>query len=674
MAITVSAQDVADAEDFLVEFVSDNIPNGDYSDGSLIRDMAIKAVSFIVAYLKKTDEQIRVRQSLKTIDEVDTSDDEEAANDAADALVANWFASRNQGQFARVTAYGFATERIDITIGAEILFYKTAGLPFVLDNQGADLHVPSEDLVAQFDSSGVVMSYVFRIPLVSQLTGVAYNTNPGRFVSFDSFSPYVTHVETLEKTTQGEDIENTTALIERSRTLITVRNLINARSCDAVLRDEFEAVRSLTVIGMGDNEMVRDRVVEAATGLTLHTGGHQDVFIDSSTLETSFSGVVGAKFSRPDGVISVFRDSTYADYDATSNPTGHKFTSPDPTTSLSLEAGMALRIWTGLPLSARDFIIREVRDTELYVSEKVPFPIATDEDSTYVTWSVGQNMPNYQDVVPQTATGQTSQQVQNSGRITLPGGPLYNILDVTVDDDSDPDSDPTDGLVHLNVRTNEAPTTQVAPDNEYQVVVHTPEAHQSNRSYVELLVGPEGNLAKYDGKTVKVTYDTVVGFDSVDLKVSNRRDRIASASPLTRAYHPVYLSFFMEYRLLNSATDEIDDNAAIDELIGYISTFPPTEVIDVSLLSDFLRQVYPQVGHVFPFQISYYVHVPDGRVVEFESSEAVTVPAAVAELQALLTDPDSATEGLLNPLDYGVSDDTLRYLALKDAIVVAKRA
>lgn len=674
MAIEVSPQDVADAEDFLVEFTEDNIPDGDYSDGALLRDMAVKAIAFVVAYLKKTDEQIRARQSLKSLEEVDTSDDEEAADDAADAIISNWFATRNQGQYARITAYGYATERVDVTIGSDIVFYKTANLPFILDNDTEDLHIPAEDLVAQFDSSGEIINYSFRIPLVSQSPGTNFNITPGRFTSFDDFSPYVTHIETLEKATQGDDIESTDDMIERSRSLVTVRNLINFRSCDAVLRDEYEQIRTLAVIGMGDNEMIRDRVVEAATGLTLHTGGHQDIFIDVSTIETSFSGVVGAKFTRPDGVISVLRDPTYADYDATTNPGGHKFTDPDPLTLKTIQAGMALRIWNGLPQGARDYIIREVRDTELYVSEKVPFPVATDEAGTYVTWSVGQDMPNYQDVVDQTATGQTSKQVQNSGRITLPGGPIYHIKDVTIDDDSDPDADPADGLVHFNVRTNVEPEEEVAPDNEYQLVVHNPESHQSAKSYAELIVGPNGNVAKYDGKTVKVTYDTLAGFTSVDTKVSSRRDRISGASPLTRGFHPAYLSFQLEYRLLRSSTETIDEDEAVDELIGYINTFPPSEVIDVSLISDFFRQTYPQVGHVFPFTIAYSVHVPDGRVVEFESDEAVVVPSDVAQLQDLLIDPTSSSEGLLNPLDYGLADDTMRYLALKDAIVVIERA
>ena len=672
MAISVSPQDVTDAEDFLVEYMGDNIPEGDYTDGSLLRDMAIKAISFTIAYLKSADGQIRARQSLKSLGEVDTSDDEEAADDAADAIISNWFATRNRGGVARVVAYGTASQRVDITIGADKTFNKTGTLAFQLDNAGEDLYIAAEDLIAQFDSTGEVTGYTFRFPLVAQTSGTAYDIEPGRFAYFDDFSPYVTSVSTLVRATGGTDVESTVDFIERSKNLASVRNLINNRSCDAVLRDEYDTIRRLAVVGMGDTEMIRDRVRDSATGLEIHTGGHQDIFVDIATVETSFSGVVGARFTRPDGVINVFRDP---DYLATKAPGQQTFFTADPVTGSTILAGMALRIWTGLPIDARDYIIREVRETELLVSEKVPFPVATDVDGTFVRWSVGQEMPSYQDVVGQTITGETSQQIQNSGRIVLPGGPLYAIKEVTIADSSDPDADPTDGLIHFEVRTNDAPTEQVAPDNEFQIVVHNPENHQSERSYADLIVGVVGELDKYDGKTVKVTYDTLSGFAAVDTRVGNRRDRISGANPLTRAYHPIYLSFTMEWKALKSATAEIDEATARDLLVGYINGFPPTEVIDVSGISRFFQQAYPAiVGQVLPFTIGYEVHVPDGRVVQFETTDSVEVPANVTELRRLLVSPDDPIESLLNPLEYGLADDVMRYLAIAEDISITQRA
>jgi hypothetical protein len=673
MAIEVTSQDVADAEDFLVTFMEDKVTSGDYTDGAMMRDVAIKAISYIAAYLKKVDSQIRARQSLLSVQEVDTTDDAEAADDAVDEILSNWFATRKVGLFARVVAYGFASERVDIDIPATTKFYKTSSLAYLLDNAGEAYSVAAEELVPQFDSTGEISGYFFRIPLVAEGVGTDYNIDPGNFATFDDFNQYVTQVLTLEKAEGGDDTETTDDFIDRSENLVTVRNLINPRSADAVLQDEFANIRSITTVGMGELEMIRDRIMEQATALTFHVGGHMDFFVDLPTVETSFSGVVGAKFLRPDNVISIFRDLTYAPGGG-----GHKFTDPDPITTQTPVAGMVLRIWTGLPDIARDFIIREVRDTEIHVSEKVPFPLATDELApvTYVGWSIGNMRPDYRDVVGSVsleANGETSRQVQNEGRITLPGGPLYAIKSVTIDDPSDVDADPSDGLIYLNNRVNTTPAVQVAPENEYQVVVHNMKDHQSAISFAEVLTGPVGDLGKYDGKTCKVTYDTLASFATVDTFVSKRAQRISGANPLTRGFHPIYLHFILEYRLKKAATDEVDAEEAVRNLLTYINTFDPGEVIGVSVISDFFHNAYPQVGHVYPFTIEYDVHVPDGRVVEFETTEDVIVPSDSEQLTALMVSPDNADYALPDPLYFGLGDDVMRYLALTADIEVRER-
>lgn len=674
MAIEVAAQDVTDAESFLEEYLSDKVTNGDYTDGSALRDLVIKAIAFNFAYLRKTADQIKVRQSLLTINEIDTTDDSESADDAVDEILSNWFASRNQGAYVRVTAYGHATQAIDITIRTDAVFYKTAELPFLLDNNDEDLFVPAESLVALFDSSGEVTDYIFPIPLIAELPGKDFEIEAGAFASFDSFNPYVTRIETLEKASGGEDVEESTDYLSRVQNLITVRNLINARSNDAVLRDEFEDIKGIATIGMGDGEMIRDLVREPATGLELHVGAHMDMFIFANTVETSFSGMVGAKFERPDGIINVFRDLTYADYDATSNPTGHKFTEPDPITTLLLVAGMSLRIRDGFVIDAHDYLIREVRDTELIVTERVPFPVATDDAGTYLKWSIGHFMPSYEDVVGEQTHGESSKQMQTPGRVTLPGGPLYRVKDVTINDPSDPDADADDGLVHFNVRTNTTPTEQVAPDNEFQVLVNNPEDHQSRKSFIEVVVGTDTDSDKYDGKTLKITYETLVGFEAIHNYVADRRRRISAANPLVRGYHPSYMSFTLEYRLLSTATENVDEDEVRDYLVSYINNYNPREVMSVNQLMDAVRAAFPNIGRIYPFVIYYDVHIPDGRVVEFESEEEVTVPLTVDDLVAVLVDSTSgSSDSLLNPGDYGLSDDVIRYLTTRDAIQVEQR-
>ena len=79
------------------------------------------------------------------------------------------------------------------------------------------------------------------------------------------------------------------------------------------------------------------------------------------------------------------------------------------------------------------------------------------------------------------------------------------------------------------------------------------------------------------------------------------------------------------------------------------------------------------MGQVYPFVIEYEVHAPDGRVIQFESADKVTLPLTTSELEAVLVYPDSETDGLTNPVSYGLSDDVMRYLALEDDIVVQQR-
>lgn len=660
MAVEITAQDVTDAEDFLAEYAADNVPQGDYSDGSALRDLVVRAIAFNFAYLRATADQLRVRQSLQSIQDVDTTDDSEAADDAVDEILSNWFATRNRGSFVTFVAHARASTQIDIRIPAGTTFYKDADIAFLLNNDGEDLTIPAEDLVPLFDTTGAVTDYTFQIPLVAEQRGTAYAISAGVFAGFDDFSPYVTQVEAVNDVTGGTDVETTDEYIERAETLVTVRNLINARSNDAVLRDEFPEIVRITTVGMGDTEMVRDLVKEDATGVELHVGGHMDTFVSLPVTETSFTGVVGARYTRPDGLNVVFRDSTVV--------TGTPNTFP----SLGVTEGMVLHVVSGLTVAPHDYKIVEVRDTELLVSSRVPFPVATDESNTpgAVEWSIGKVGPSYSDVVAVTTTGDTSRSMQTEGRVTLPGGPVYRILDVSIDDPSDPDADPDDGLVHFEVRTNTTPTDQVAPDNEYQLTVSNPLEHQSAKSFAEVVVGIDTDPAKYDGLTCKVTYETLASFTEVSAYVLDRRRRVSAANPLPRGYHPAYVSFTMEYRPSAFATEEVDDDAVRTFLVSYINSYDPAEVLSLNQLTDAVRANFENIGRVYPFILFYDVHMPDGRVISFQSSEEITVPSTSDALAAVLEDPTALT----NPLDYGVTDDVIRYLTSFDSIQVQARS
>jgi hypothetical protein len=96
--------------------------------------------------------------------------------------------------------------------------------------------------------------------------------------------------------------------------------------------------------------------------------------------------------------------------------------------------------------------------------------------------------------------------------------------------------------------------------------------------------------------------------------------------------------------------------------------------LSVNVLMDAVRAAFPNVGRIYPFTIYYDIHVPDGRVVEFESEEEVTVPWVLDDLLVVLVDTtEGSVDTLRNPGDYGLSDDVIRYLTTSEAIQVDQR-
>ena len=65
--IIVAEQDFFDAEDFLVQYLSEQIPQASFERGSALRDFAVSSFVLIYAYLRGEAEGIRVRQSVQAI-------------------------------------------------------------------------------------------------------------------------------------------------------------------------------------------------------------------------------------------------------------------------------------------------------------------------------------------------------------------------------------------------------------------------------------------------------------------------------------------------------------------------------------------------------------------------------------------------------------------------------
>jgi hypothetical protein len=305
------------------------------------------------------------------------------------------------------------------------------------------------------------------------------------------------------------------------------------------------------------------------------------------------------------------------------------------------------------------------------VSERSPFPVATDEASppTTISYTIGRISPSYSDVVSSgglpLTTGITSRHVATTGRITLPGGPVMDILDVALINPAAGEASfksTLDGFVHFPNQVNTTPSQAQTPSQglQFQVITHDPLYSQSELQWMEVVVGTDGLPARFDGYNLRVRYRTLDSFDAIDAFVRGERERIAAAFQLPRGHHPVIVSMDLKYTVKATATVLPDQAAVAQTVIDYVNAFDATaSSIDVSNVIQLVKNTYPDIANIVPptvnapiLTITYSLRAPTGDVLSYTTTDVVSV------------DPVKQTAGpALVLLDYGVSNRTLRYVA-----------
>jgi len=165
------------------------------------------------------------------------------------------------------------------------------------------------------------------------------------------------------------------------------------------------------------------------------------------------------------------------------------------------------------------------------------------------------------------------------------------------------------------------------------------------------------NKHKYDGKTMRVVYDTIVNFDVVDEFVSQRNRRVICADTLTRGFHPVYLEMELIYRIAEDAIAVPDENEVIAFVSEFINTFPTNDVIHASDVVTAVQSTFEDIGSIrLPLTITYELHAPDGRIIPYVTRDAVSID------QAFLASSDDA-DRLEDPEALGATDSSVRYLS-----------
>lgn len=703
MRIILSQEDITSAENFLAEYLTEAVPEGSFQAGSALRDLAVQAFAHIFAFLRGEVNHVAAMQSLQKIsaDENTASGlDSSDMSQMVDEILSNWFISRNSGTYARLTAQLHFAQRATVSIRSDTKFWRTTNLAYYIDTTNNVFVVTSDSMRPVYDTRGRLVDYVADVPLRAARTGDDYNVPAGRFLKVESSAgiPYLSYVDHTDGSKEGSSVESTSDFIARAQNAITVRNLVNNRSIDTVLQEQFPEILSTLTIGMGEPEMLRDKRTEVAAHIELHIGGHYDTYLELQEGSYEENGTVGYTFPRPDGKAMVFRDPELT------------VDNGDTFTSLGVQPGHVIYIRSGILGCPRGYQVKTVFDHELYVSEATPFTQASDEiDGGEVSYSIGWLSPSFVDInfgsayirtaaisvdpTKRYMTAGTSRRMSSPGYVFLSGRPILDVTSVEITNPASGDAfkDPSTGTIRFPNRTNMAPVIgSVIGTSSYQVVVLNPEKSQSAEAVVAINVGYYDNTTIFDGKNLRVRYKTLPAFPAIHNYARNISDRVLAANHLIRSRHPVWIGADILVRYKTTVTPTASFEAISQRIADYINAFDMNDYLDMSDLMTDLRTNYSQIGTVFPFNITYDLHLPDGQVIQFATSDIVSIRitdtngVSITNSAEIVVPQELINRGITSittgaDLDElyayaGISDRTVTYKSRADLIQIQLRS
>jgi hypothetical protein len=246
-----------DIEAFLSDRFTQEYPDIYASNAGAVRDTFIKPLILMLDPFKRETQSITRNQSLQ--DPTVLSDDD------ADALAANFFASRDSGKLSHGTARILYTQPTSVSVDLSNRAYTDSGLGFYAITP---MTVSAEEMA--FNRSGLF--YYIDIPVQAEAPGAEYNIDPDSLVGIDGLFGFA-KVTNLQAFVDGFSSVDTPTFIAATKGALTEQSLVSRRGATARLNNDFQGlVQAVQVIGAGDPEMQRDILVADVPGQAWATG------------------------------------------------------------------------------------------------------------------------------------------------------------------------------------------------------------------------------------------------------------------------------------------------------------------------------------------------------------------------------------------------------------------
>lgn len=269
-----------DVEKLLTDGIRDLDPDANADrEGSALKDLVVKPISQLSQVFLSEVEEIKRNQSFLNISEM--------GEDNADALGANLLVTRRKGNKATGVVRMFFGKPIDVDLPAEMMFSSSSGLNFYSTTATV---VSSEEMRVNTDGN----LYYADVTVEAEKEGTEYNVSPGEVTVFsDIIDENLVLVTNIGYFSGGEKKETNEEYYERIKLALTTRCLNTTKGVKYQFLDQFSFIRRVTVIGKGDQEMIRDdlgtllngteEIIPINYGVTrlsdIHVGGMTDVYV-----------------------------------------------------------------------------------------------------------------------------------------------------------------------------------------------------------------------------------------------------------------------------------------------------------------------------------------------------------------------------------------------------------
>lgn len=274
--ITITREDYEASKNFLIQFLRDSGYEGTLDDGTALHDLVVKAFALLYSLFKRESQKVSSYLSLEhAVTNKDLLGDDYDA--AVDAILSNWFVSRKEG--TKSTGY------VRLWFSKALEFYRLvptavlANIDTVRFEPAVEQVFSAEDFTGVVNVSTGISEYYIDVQVRSTLNSDVLPTHLSSMTVYAG-NIYFLRGEIVADFTPGIVKESSEDFIDRTKKVITTRELITDRAINTVVTDEIPEVQRLYVAGFGDPEQQRD--VKTFSGVTVHVGNKADIYVVSN--------------------------------------------------------------------------------------------------------------------------------------------------------------------------------------------------------------------------------------------------------------------------------------------------------------------------------------------------------------------------------------------------------